>query len=214
MGIDVFLEYELLGVSHPGRYLGTEVNARNKPFSEASVRWALIYPDVYEIGMSNLGLSILYEIINDTTEAMADRAYLPWVDMQERLLECGVPLFGLESRRPLASFDILGITLQHELTYTNVVRILDLAGIPLLARERDEVCPLVIGGGPGAFNPEPIAELFDFLVLGDGEEAVLEITDAVRNWKQEKTLDRSDFLRQCASIPGIYVPSLYKFAYR
>jgi len=127
MSIDVFLEQELLGVSHPGRYLGIEVNACRKAFARAEVRWALIYPDAYEIGMSNLGLSILYEIINERADAMADRAYLPWIDMQERLIAAAVPLFGLESREPLAAFDILGITLQHELTYTNVVRVLDLA---------------------------------------------------------------------------------------
>jgi len=214
MSIDVFLEQELLGVSHPGRYLGIEVNACRKAFARAEVRWALIYPDAYEIGMSNLGLSILYEIINERADAMADRAYLPWIDMQERLIAAAVPLFGLESREPLAAFDILGITLQHELTYTNVVRVLDLARVPLLASQRDSNSPLVIGGGPGAFNPEPVAELFDLLVLGDGEEAVLEITQAVKNWKESGARDRSGFLKECAQVAGVYVPSLYRISYR
>ncbi len=208
-----FLEEELYGVTRPGRYLGIEVNAWRKPFAEAEVTCALVYPDIYEIGMSHLGLSILYEEINRREDAMADRAYLPWTDMQESMERRGVPLFGLESRVPLAEFDLVGITLQHELTYANVARVISLAGIPLAAAERGDGAPLVVGGGPGAFNPEPVAELFDMLVLGEGEEVIHELLDACREWRKKGRKDRGGMLRECAAIPGIYVPSLYRVAY-
>jgi radical SAM family uncharacterized protein len=214
MKVNDFLKQELASVTHPGRYLGIEVNSRHKPFGQAGVRWALAYPDAYEIGMSNLGLSILYEIINERPDSMADRVYLPWPDMQERMKARAVPLFGLETRVPLAEFDVLGVTLQHELTYANIVRLLDLAGIPLLAADRDEGLPLLVAGGPGSFNPEPVAELFDVIVLGDGEEAVGEITEAVKYWKKQGGGDREGLLRELASLPGVYVPSLYRPCYR
>jgi radical SAM family uncharacterized protein len=213
MDLKNFLEQELTGVSHPGRYLGIEVNACRKSFTEAAVNWALAYPDAYEIGMSNTGLAILYEIINAREDAMADRVYLPWTDMQERMRERGIPLFALESKRPIADFDVLGITLQHELTYANVVRLLRLAGLPIHARDRDSSWPLVVGGGPGSFNPEPIAELFDLIVLGDGEEAVGEITEAVKKWKQQAKRDREALLRELSALEGSYVPSLYEIRY-
>lgn len=204
----------LLGdVSRPGRYLGIEVNAYRKPFRGDGVNVVLVYPDVYEIGMSHLGLAILYEEINERRDAMADRAYLPWVDMQERLLERGMPLFGLESRVPLRLFDMVGITLQHELTYANVVRVLQLAGIPLCSEERGPADPLVVGGGPGAYNPEPLAPFFDLLVLGDGEDVVHELLDAIAAWKKQGKKDRQGFLAECASLAGVYVPSLYRVAY-
>lgn len=211
--IESFLAEELAEVTRPGRYLGIEVNARRKPFSSAEVTCALVYPDAYEIGMSHLGLSILYEEINARDDAMADRAYLPWVDMQERMAHRGVPLFGLESRVPLREFDFLGITLQHELTYANVVRVLSSSGIPLEASERGEEVPLVAGGGPGAFNPEPLAELFDIIVLGEGEEVIHELIDLVKLWKKMGSKHRADLLRECATIDGVYVPSLYRVTY-
>ncbi len=214
MDIRGFLRHELAGVSRPGRYLGIEVNARRKPMSDAGVNCVLVYPDAYEIGMSHLGLFILYEEINEREDAMADRAYLPWVDMQERMVARGIPLFGLESRAPLRDFDLVGITLQHELTYANVARALDLARVPLLATERDDACSLVVGGGPGACNPEPLAGLFDLLVIGEGEEVVHELLDAVKEWKAAGKRGRAAFLRACASIQGIYVPSLYRVRYR
>ncbi len=208
-----FLSEELAGVSRPGRYLGIEVNACRKSFSGAEVTCALVYPDAYEIGMSYPGLSILYEEINAREDAMADRAYLPWVDMQERMTQRAVSLFGLESRVPLSEFDILGMTLQHELTYANVVRVLALAAIPLAASQRGSGMPLVVGGGPGAFNPEPLAELFDLLVLGEGEEVIHELLDVVKSWKKKGGGDRAALRRECASIAGIYVPSLYRVTY-
>lgn len=211
--IGVFLDEELMGVSRPGRYLGLEVNAYRKHLHEAEVSCVLVYPDVYEIGMSHLGLAILYEAINERGDAMADRAYLPWVDMQERLIHRGVPLFGLESRAPVSEFDMVGITLQHELTYTNVVRVLSLAGIPLESAQRGDGDPLVVGGGPGAFNPEPLAELFDLLVLGEGEEVIHELLDTLKEWKKMGRRGRGDFIRECAVIPGVYAPSLYNISY-
>jgi radical SAM family uncharacterized protein len=209
-----FLEEELAGVTRPGRYLGIEVNARRKPFHSVDVRCVLVYPDAYEIGMSHLGLGILYEEINERDDAMADRAYLPWVDMQERMGIRGTPLFGLESRVPLQEFDMVGITLQHELTYANVVRILSLAAIPLRAAERGGGVPLVVGGGPGAYNPEPLADLFDILVLGEAEEVIHELLETIREWKNKGGLSREGLVRECAAIPGVYAPSLYRVAYR
>ncbi len=215
-GLDIgrFLREELIGVSRPGRYLGIEVNARRKPLRDGGVNCVLVYPDAYEIGMSHLGLFILYEEINQREDAMADRAYLPWVDMQGRMAARGLPLFGIESRTPLREFDLVGITLQHELTYANVARVLQLSRIPLLAAERDDHCPLVVGGGPGAFNPEPVAGLFDLLVVGEGEEVIHELLDAVKEWKAGGRKDRPAFLRDCATLEGIYVPSLYRVAHR
>lgn len=207
-------EREIGSVSKPGRYLGIEVNSRHKPLSRHGVNCVLIYPDVYEIGMSHLGLAVLYEEINEREDSMADRAYLPWADMQELMTGKGVPLFGLESRMPVRDFDLVGITLQHELNYANVVRILTLSGIPVPAEHRGEANPLVVGGGPGAYNPEPVAGFFDFLVLGEGEEVIHEVLDAVREWKVGGRKDRQGFLRRCASIPGIYVPFLYRPHYR
>jgi radical SAM family uncharacterized protein len=208
-----FLREELAGVTRPGRYLGIEVNAYRKPFEHAAVTCALVYPDAYEIGMSHLGLSILYEEINERDDAMADRAYLPWVDMQESMGRRGAVLFGLESRVPLADFDIVGITLQHELTYANVVRVLGLAGMTLMATERGDEDPLVVGGGPGAYNPEPLAELFDILVLGEGEEVIHELIDLVKEWKRKGGGRREELIRECAAIPGVYAPSLYHVSY-
>jgi radical SAM family uncharacterized protein len=210
--IEAFLQKELAGVSKPGRYLGGEVNSYRGDFSAANVRCVLVYPDLYEVGCCNAGLQVLYEIINSRPDALAERAYLPWTDMQERMLAAGIPLFSLESRRPLADFDLVGITLQHELTYANVVRALRLAGIPALATERGEGHPLVVGGGPGAYNPEPVAGLFDLILLGDGEEAMGEILDAAAAWRRDG-LGRDGLHRLAAGIPGVYAPSLYEPRY-
>lgn len=214
MDINEFLQEELAGISRPSRYLGTEVNTRRKPFSGDLLSCVLVYPDTYEIGMSHLGLAILYEIINLREDALADRAYLPWMDMQERMTQRGAALFGLESRRPLAAFDMVGITLQHELTYANVVRLLALAGIPLRSAQRGDEHPLVVGGGPGAFNPEPLAEVFDVLVLGEAEEVIQELIDTLKDWKGKGRKNRKELVRELASIEGVYAPSLYQVFYR
>ncbi len=210
--IDAFLMKELAGVTKPARYLGGEVNSHGRDFDSVLVRCALVYPDLYEVGSSNTGLQVLYEIINARSDALAERAFVPWPDMQERMRAAGIPLFSLESRRPLGEFEMVGITLQHELTYTNVIRTLRLSGLPVRASERSEGHPLVVGGGPGALNPEPVAEAFDFILLGDGEEAVSEIVDLLAAARRER-MGRGEILKQAAGIPGIYVPSLYQPRY-
>ncbi len=212
MDYDEFLDEVLIQVERPARYIGGEVNSSRRSAGSTGIRLVLAYPDLYEIGASNLGLQILYELVNSRDDALAERVYLPWNDMQERMRARGVPLFSLESRQPVASFDILGITLQHELTYTNVVRLLDLAGIERRAAARRDGDTLVVGGGPGAFNPEPIAELFDLLVIGDGEEAVGELVDLVARAKA-KGQSRRELLEEAAQIEGFYVPSLYAAVY-
>ncbi len=197
-------------VEKPQRYTGGERHARKRPLTAAAVKWALCFPEVYEIGMSHLGLKILYHILNEHPETMADRAYCPWPDMEAAMRDRGVPAFAHESRAPLGAFDVLGFSLQYELTYTNVLTMLDLAGLPLHARERRDSDPLVIGGGPCMANPEPIAEFFDAFLIGDGEEAVIAISEVVRAHRG----DRARLLAALAQIPGVYVPSLYAVDYQ
>ena len=180
----------LTRVRRPSRYIDGEVGAVNKPWDKTKVKWCLVFPDTYEIGMSNVGLSILYDILNSQEGIFADRAFAPWVDMEQAMREDGVPLWGLTSRRSLDEFDIIGITLPYELVATNILNILDLGGIPLLASERGNRHPIIIGGGAGAFNPGPLEDFFDAFFLGDGEEAVLEISKVT----------------PLRNIPGIYVP--------
>ncbi len=211
--MDDFLERSLLTVSKPARYTGGEWNSVNKEWAATDVHWALIFPDTYEIGMSNLGLAVLYDQLNRQEGVLAERAYAPWDDMERLLRAAGVPLFSLESRRPLAEFDVLGFSLPYEQLYTNVLNLLDLAGLPLLAAERDERHPLVIAGGSAAYNPEPLADFVDAFVLGDGEEVVHEITAAIREAKQARANDRLALLRRLAEIEGVYVPSFYQVTY-
>ena len=200
-------------VQKPARYIGQEWNRVVKGWEEVEVRVVLIYPDAYEIGMSSLGLAILYELLNRQPYVLAERAYAPWVDMSAELRQHGLHLFSLESRRPLGDFDILGFSLGYELTYTNVLNILDLTGIPLLARERDESHPLVVGGGSSVLNPEPMADFFDLFVIGEGEEVVLELVEVFRRWKKEGGR-REELLRSLARIPGIYIPQFYEVGYQ
>ncbi len=203
----------LAEVKHPSRYIGGETNAVMKPWDGADVRACLVFPDTYEIGISNMGLQILYSIINGRADALAERAYAPWPDYEHALRKRKVPLSSLESRTPLAAFDILGISLPYELTYTNILAVLDLAGIPLEADRRDDRHPLVIGGGAGVYNPEPVAEFFDAFVIGDGEEVIHEVVDTVKGWKAGGNAGRSDLLCRLAGIEGVYVPSLYRIDY-
>jgi len=196
-------------VERPGRYLGNEWNAIRKT-PRGKIRVVLAYPDVYEIGMSHLGLRILYDILNREPDVLAERVFAPWGDYERLLRADGLPLLSLESQTPLRRFDILGITLPHELCYTNILNILDLGGIPLLSRERNGAHPLVVGGGTGAFHPEPIADFFDGFLLGDGEEAIVDIT---RLWGRARRRDRKSLLRKLAEFPGVYVPSLYEVRY-
>ena len=199
-------------VTKPGRYLGHEYNAIVKDWDQALVRCALIFPDLYEIGMSHQGLQILYHILNGQDKVLAERSYCPDRDMEKLLLERNSPLTSLESDHALADFDLLGITLPYELCYSNIVTILSLAGIPLWSKDRDESFPLILGGGSCSMNPEPVADFFDAILLGDGEEALVEITTIVGRAKKDK-LSRSELLSQLATIKGLYIPSFFQPLY-
>lgn len=206
------LERILLRVQKPGRYVGGELNQVVKPWNSATTRVALIFPDIYDIGLPNLGLAILYDQINRRPDALAERAYAPWLDMESEMRAAGIPLYSLESKQPLAGFDILGFTLPYESLYTNVLNMLDLAGLPVLAAARDERHPLVIAGGHAAYNPEPMSAFIDAFAIGEGEDLIHEIIDAHRAWKASG-LPRADLLEALARIPGVYVPSLYHVSY-
>jgi radical SAM family uncharacterized protein len=209
MTFDV-LETILPRVTRPARYTGGEWNSIARPWDSAAVRVALAYPDTYEVGIANLGLQILYSLLNAQPDVLCQRVYAPWVDMEAEMRRAGLPLFALESRRPLADFDLIGFTLPYELNFTNVLNMLDLAGLPVLAAERDESHPLVIGGGSCAYNPEPLADFIDLFVIGEGEEVLLEL---VRAYQEARMATREEFLRRAAAIPGIYVPRFYDVAY-
>ncbi len=211
--VEIMFDSHLNGVEKPGRYVGLEVNACRKSFESASVRFALAFPDVYEIGLSHIGLQLLYHQLNAAEGVMADRVYAPWPDYEAKLRSTGEPLRAIESDRAASDFDFLGITLQYELSYSNILTILDLAPVPLYARERTMRHPFVIGGGPCAFNPEPLADFFDFFVLGEGEEVLPEIIDIYRDWKQSAARTREDFLGALRKVAGIYVPSFFEVKY-
>lgn len=201
-------------VAKPARYTGGEWNMVKKDHAAVGATFALAMPDVYEVGMSNLGLKILYHTLNSRPDVAAERVYAPWVDMEAEMRQAGIPLYALESMQPVAGFDVLGFTLQYELSYTNILNMLDLAGIPLLAADRDTTHPLVIAGGPCAFNAEPLADFVDFIVLGEGEETMDNVADAVVAWKKAgKSGGRAAILEKVAAIGGIYVPSFYNIAY-
>ena len=194
-------------VSKPFRYVGGEVGSISKDWDSVTLRICLSFPDVYEIGTSHIGLSILYKAINDTDFALADRCYTPWQDMEKVLRDEKFPLFALESGRPLGQFDILGFSLAYELTYTNVLAMLDLSGVPKRASDRDDGDPLIIAGGPCTFNSEPVAPFFDIIVVGDGEEVILEIARIVADGKSEG-LSREELLQKFISVPGVYLPNI------
>jgi len=198
----------LHNIERPARYTGGETHARLKRFDAAQVRIALAFPDVYEVGMSHLGLRILYHLLNAMEGVMADRAYTPWPDFEKRLRKTRTPLYGLESRRPLNRFDLVGFSLQYELSYTNVLTMLDLGGIPLRSAERGDGDPFVIAGGPCAFNPEPLAPFLDLVILGEAEEALKELVESLRLWK-EAGASRSEFLEAARKVPGVYVPAFF-----
>ncbi|HZX48960.1 MAG TPA: TIGR03960 family B12-binding radical SAM protein [Nitrospirota bacterium] len=202
----------LLSVSRPSRYIGHEINALKKDPALVRTRVALIFPDTYEIGMSHLGLKILYQVINSMDDVVAERAFVPWTDMEEALISKGLPMLSLESSIPLARFDILGFTLPYELCYTNVLTMLSLSGIPIHSSERDSSFPLIIGGGSAVFNPEPVADFFDLFFLGDGEEGITDIINTYNKWK-ESGGSRKSLLIELSKIEGVYVPSLYNVEY-
>jgi radical SAM family uncharacterized protein/radical SAM-linked protein len=199
-------------VEKPGRYVGIERNVTRKDLSSAAVTLALAFPDTYEIGMSHTGLKILYEIVNRRAEFACERVYAPWTDLEAKMRERGIPLFSTESFAPAADFDVLGFSLQAELNYSNVVNMLDLAGLPVWQRDRRENDPIVLGGGPCTANPEPLADFFDAFLVGDAEEALPRVLDAYRD-ARGRGLSRRDLLAELAAIEGIYVPSFYDVAY-
>ncbi len=203
----------LMAADKPARYIGGEWNSVKKDPGEVDIRFVMCFPDVYEIGMSHLGIQILYDQFNRRPDVWCERVYSPWPDMHAILKERGIPLFALESQEPVKNMDFLGITLQYEMCYTNVLQILDLSQIPLLASARGEGDPIVIGGGPCAYNPEPIADFFDAFYIGEGETSYDALFDLYIDMKR-RGMPRGAFLREAAKIPGIYVPSLYEAAYR
>jgi radical SAM family uncharacterized protein len=200
-------------VTRPARYTGGEWNSIKKDWESVDVRIALAYPDAYEIGMSNLGMAILYDLLNRESHVLAERVYAPWADMAAEMRSAGIPLFSLESRRPISDFDIIGFSLGYELTFTNVLNMLDLAQIPVLAADRGDSLPLVIAGGICALNPEPMSDFIDLFVVGEGEEVIMELVEAFSQWNKSGSGGKKELLRELCKIRGIYVPGLYRTQY-
>jgi len=203
----------LLTIDKPARYIGNELNMVKKDPDKMAIRFAMCFPDVYEIGMSHLGMQILYDMFNKKDDVYCERVFSPWPDLQQIMKEKNIPLFGLESQDPLNKFDFIGITIQYEMCYTNILQILDLSQIPMKTVERERNHPFIIGGGPCTYNPEPIADFFDLFYIGEGEIRYDELLELYKKWKPSSH-SREDFLHEAAKIPGIYVPSLYKVIYQ
>ncbi len=206
------LEKIWMKVQKPGRYTGGELNSVVKDKSGVDVRFAFCFPDIYEVGMSHLGMKILYSLLNKMEGVWCERVFAPWTDMEAMMREAGIPLYGLESGDPVSDFDIIGFTLQYELSYSNVLNMLELSGIPLLARDRRGLSQLVVAGGPCACNPEPLADFVDIFFIGEGEEVDCELVELYRRHKSRNS-SKEEFLREAAQIPGVYVPSLYQVEY-
>jgi radical SAM family uncharacterized protein len=217
------LDRILLKVQKPGRYVGGELNSIIKDWDSVQTRVALVFPDIYDIGVSNVGLKILYDQVNQRDDALAERAYAPWLDMEALMRENGIPLYSLESKRPLACFDLIGFSLPYETHYTNALNLLDLSGIPVRSVDRDETHPIVIAGGHSTMNPEPMHAFMDAFVIGEGEEVIHDIINTIQKVKSRKskvnedlrlsTYDREHLLHELAKIPGVYVPNLYEVSY-
>ncbi|MCI8908528.1 MAG: B12-binding domain-containing radical SAM protein, partial [Angelakisella sp.] len=207
------IDRQLLKVQKPARYCGGEMGSIQKDREEVDLRFAFCFPDLYEVGMSHLGMKILYSLINAQEGMWCERVFAPDTDFEAIMRQEKIPLYGLESFDPIRKFDVVGFTLQYEMCYTTVLNMLELAGIPVRAAGRGEDCPLIIGGGPCACNPEPMADFFDLFQLGEGEELMLDFLELVRQAKREG-LSRRELLRRAAEIPGIYVPSLYEVTYQ
>ena len=203
----------LMQVEKPARYIGNEVNSVMKKKNEVQVRFAMCFPDVYEIGMSHLGIQIIYDMLNQFEDVWCERVYSPWVDLDAIMRKEHIPLFALESQDPIKEFDFLGITIQYEMCYTNILQVLDLSGIPLLSKDRSEEDPIVIGGGPCTYNPEPFCDFFDLFYIGEGETQYRNLLDLYKECKRKKE-SRREFLKKAARIPGIYIPSLYDVTYK
>ena len=202
----------LMQVEKPARYIGNEINAVMKDKSSVDIRFCMCFPDIYEIGMSHLGIQILYSMFNSWEDVWCERVYSPWTDLDKILRTKQIPLFALESQEPVKSMDFLGITLQYEMCYTNILQILDLSQIPLSAADRDEKDPIVIGGGPCSYNPEPIADFFDLFYIGEGETQYRRLLDLYKE-NREAGGSRMDFLKAAVSLPGIYAPLFYEEEY-
>ena len=203
----------LLNIEKPARYIGHEVNSVMKDKNAVDIRFAMCFPEVYEVGMSHLGIQILYDMFNRREDTWCERVYSPWIDLDKIMREKHIPLFTLESQDPVKEFDFLGITLQFEMCYTNVLQVLDLSGIPLHSADRTLEDPFVIGGGPCVYNPEPLAEFFDMFYIGEGEVVYDELLEAYKKWKRAGK-SRKEFLEMAAEIEGIYVPSFYDVTYK
>jgi radical SAM family uncharacterized protein len=201
----------LYRVEKPARYIGGELNSYNKDASKVEIRYAFCFPDVYEVGMSHLGTKILYYVLNEREDTFCERAFTPWPDMENLLRENNIPLYALESKDALSEFDFLGFTLQYEMSYTNILNMLDMAGIPVRASQRSEEHPIVMCGGPCAYNPEPLYDIADMFVIGEGEEIINELLDL---YKEYKSKGKKEFLRAAAKLQGIYVPSFYEVSYK
>src|SRR4026209_2434488 len=222
--IESKLDRILLKVQKPGRYVGGELNSVVKDWDKVSAKVAFVFPDIYDIGVSNVGLKILYDQVNQREDALAERAYAPWLDMEALMREHGIPLYALESKQPLACFDLIGLTLPYETLYTNALNILDLSGIPVRSADRDESHPLIIAGGHSTMNPEPMHPFIDAFVIGEGEEVIHDIINAIQRFKgqrvnvhgsqQPSTFDRKELLQELGKIQGVYVPSLYETFYQ
>lgn len=203
----------LKSVSKPGRYIGGEFNSVIKNKDEVSVRFAFCFPDTYEIGMSNLGVRILYDALNKDDNVWCERVYAPWTDMKEKMEEYSIPLSAVESSDSLDKFDLVAFSLQYEMCYTTTLAMLKLAGFPIWAKDRAEDCPIIIGGGPCVYNSEPVAEFFDLINVGEGEEVLLEICHLYEKMKKDGSYTRAGFLREASHINGVYIPSLYEVSY-
>jgi len=204
----------LLSVEKPGRYVGGEFNSVIKSSGKSDIRFAFCFPDIYDIAMSHLGMKILYHMINERSDSYCERCFMPWTDMISQMKENNIPLFSLETKTPISKFDIVGFTLQYEMSYSNVLAMLDMSGIPLFAKDRGEDSPIIIAGGPCAFNAEPVADFFDVVLIGEGEEQLNTFLDIYSGYKSEGSKSKNEFLRKVAlEVPGAYVPSLYEVKY-
>ncbi len=207
-----WLDRNLLRVEKPARYIGRELNAVVKDWGSVQTKVALVFPEVYDLGMSNFGMAILYDILNKQEDVLAERVYAPWPDMESLMRRDEIPLYGLETYHPIGEFDIIGFSLPYEQVYTNMLTVLDLGGIPLRSENRDDSHPLVIAGGSACYNPEPIHAFVDACFIGEGEEGILDIIEVYRKWRRSAA-PRGELLRSLARIPGVYVPSLYRVRY-
>ncbi len=206
------LDKVLMKVEKPARYIGMEKNSYKKDLDKVDVKFAFSFPDVYEVGMSHLGMQIIYNLINNEENYACERVFAPWTDMEEQMRKEGIPLFTLESKEEIRNFDFLGFTLQYEMSYTNILNMLNLSNIPFKSKDRDDSFPIIIAGGPCAYNPEPLADFFDLFVIGEGEEVILELLELYKNMKKT-CLNKEEYLRQAAKIEGIYVPRFYDVTY-